>query len=261
MRAGALAPTVYSQGGLTTDDSAQVHFRVRDFGISTFLRIEAAGTGAPAPRTEIGPTNGENLVETLFGTLNGLAPQTTYGWRLNTDLGIATVGYPTQTLTTRAASGPGPKGERGEPGQQGQPGADGAPGATGATGATGVAGATGATRDRARGAKGDKGEPGKVVCRRAARLVCDVLLAPGTWTTDATATLSRAGARVARPSARIDHSRLPPGFGRASAARGLPPASHGASRPHPAHDRPAGAHDPLTTRIANAGYLKVVDGR
>ena len=34
------------------------------------------------------------------------------------------------------------------------------------------------------------------------------LLAPGTWTTDATATLARAGVRVARPSARIDHGRL-----------------------------------------------------
>jgi hypothetical protein len=191
VRAGTLAPTVYSQGALATDAAAQLHFRLRDFGVATDLHIEASGIGAPAPTTEIGPTSGTDLTETLFATFNGLAPQTTYGWRVSADLGLATVRYPAQTLTTPAVSGPGPKGDRGEIGPQGQPGV------TGATGANG-----------ARGDKGPKGDPGKVVCRRAARLVCDVLLAPGSWTSGATATLSRAGVRVARPSAKIDHARL-----------------------------------------------------
>jgi hypothetical protein len=224
VRAGALVPTIYSQGGLATDGSALLHYRLRDFAIRTRLSIVASGKGAPVPTTEIGETNGTDTPETLLATLDGLAPQTTYGWRLSADLGIATVGFPAQSLATPAVPGPAPKGDRGEPGPQGQPGADGATGATGTTGATGAtgadgakgatgatgmagaAGATGATGER--GPKGDKGEPGKVVCRRAARLVCDVLLAPGTWTTDARATLARAGAGVARPSARIDHGRL-----------------------------------------------------
>jgi hypothetical protein len=224
VRVGALVPTIFSQGALATDASAQLHFRVRDFAVPTYLRVEASGKGEPAPTTEIGLTNGNDVPETLFATLGGLAPQTTYGWRVSADLGIATVGYPAQTFTTPVVAGPGPKGDRGETGPQGERGADGAQGVAGAAGATGVTGsagadgakgATGATgADGAKGAtgergpKGDKGEPGKVVCRRAARLVCDVLLAPGTWTTDATATLARAGVRVARPSARIDHGRL-----------------------------------------------------
>jgi hypothetical protein len=215
VRAGALVPTVSSQGALATDGSAQLHFRLRDFGLPTRLRIEASGKGAPVPTTELGETNGTGAPETVLATLDGLTPQTTYGWRLSADLGIATVGFPAQALATPAVAGPGPKGDRGEPGPQGQPGATGATGATGADGAKGTTGAMGATgadgakgTTGATGAKGEKGEPGKVVCRRAARLVCDVLLAPGTWTTEAAATLARAGVRVAWPAVRIDHGRL-----------------------------------------------------
>ena len=194
---GVLVPNVSSQGGLAADRAADLHARVRDFGLPTDLSVEPSGTGAALPTTALGATNATGNPETLFSTFDGLEPGTTYGWRLTADVGVATIAFPAQSFTTQAASGPGPKGDRGEPGTQGLPGADGAPGAPGPKGETG-----------ARGPQGEKGDPGKVVCRRAARLVCDVLLAPGTWTVDANATLSRAGAPVARSAARVANGQL-----------------------------------------------------
>ena len=65
------------------------------------------------------------------------------------------------------------------------------PGATGAAGAPGPAGAAGVAG--ARGATGPQGPPGRVICRdtKAAKLACDLMFAPGTWTVAGTATTAR----------------------------------------------------------------------
>jgi hypothetical protein len=189
-RVGALLPTVESQGALATDGGVLLHARVNDLGVATYLRIVTPGMGA----RDVGFTGGLNVPENLFASLDGLAPQTTYSWYFLADAGVTNFALPAQTFTTRAAPGSGPQGAGGAAGPQGAQGVPGAPGPQGPAGAPGP--------------KGDKGDPGTVVCRGAARMVCDAPLEPGTPTADVTATLSRAGVVAARPSARIRRGRL-----------------------------------------------------
>ncbi len=92
----------------------------------------------------------------------------------------------------------------------GVPAPAGAPGAPGATGATGATGPTGPA-----GAKGPAGPAGQVVCRNTAvaKATCQILFAPGTWTTSSAATTARYTIRrghtvVARGSRRIAGHRL-----------------------------------------------------
>lgn len=85
---------------------------------------------------------------------------------------------------------PGEKGDKGDPGAPGPAGADGA-----------------------RGPEGPRGPAGRITCRNTAvaRLLCDVLFAPGTWQPGDSAgaarfTLSRAGRVHARGRATVDRN-------------------------------------------------------
>lgn len=95
---------------------------------------------------------------------------------------------------------PGPQGDPGPQGPQGPAGADGATGPQGPEGIPGPQGPTGAT-----GPQGPQGPAGQVICRdtAAARAVCTITFAPGTWKVAGTATTAnyrvlRGGRVVAR---------------------------------------------------------------
>jgi hypothetical protein len=76
---------------------------------------------------------------------------------------------------TAVAPPPGPEGDKGDRGPQGLQGVAGPQGPQGIQGNQGVPGTPGAT--------GPQGPPGKPVCRNvtAAKILCDALFAPGTW--------------------------------------------------------------------------------
>jgi hypothetical protein len=123
-------------------------------------------------------------------------------------------GGPGQQGTPGTPGTPGAKGDTGPQGIQGIQGTQGARGATGPTGPTGpqgIQGVRGAT-----GATGPQGPAGQVICRNtaAARAVCDIALAPGTWKVATTATIARysvlrAGRVVARGTRRAQrHVRI-----------------------------------------------------
>jgi hypothetical protein len=115
--------------------------------------------------------------------------------------GIEGADSATLRITSNAASSPDlvrltglgvtAPGAPGPPGPAGPVGATGPTGATGATGATGPAGPAGPAG--VRGATGPQGPPSRVICRdtKAAKLACDLMFAPGTWTVAGTATTAR----------------------------------------------------------------------
>jgi hypothetical protein len=109
---------------------------------------------------------------------------------------------------TGMTPGQGPAGTQGPPGPPGPAGPAGANGATGPAGPQGPAGGNGATGPA--GAQGPAGPPGKVVCRNTAvaKLLCDQLFQPGTWTVagmagTAQVALDRHGVVYARGTARL----------------------------------------------------------
>ena len=79
---------------------------------------------------------------------------------------------------TAVAPAPGPEGDKGDTGPQGIQGVPGPQGPQGIQGPEGSQGTPGTP-----GAMGPQGPPGKPVCRNvtAAKILCDALFAPGTW--------------------------------------------------------------------------------
>jgi virginiamycin B lyase len=110
----------------------------------------------------------------------------------------------------------GPQGPTGPAGPQGLTGAAGSTGASGPQGPAGSAGPQGPTG--AQGPIGPAGPAGRVICNNtlAAKVLCTVLFAPGSWTTNSTTVASYALARdhrvYAHGSIAIHHGRvtLPP---------------------------------------------------
>ena len=109
--------------------------------------------------------------------------------RIDSNAPTTTLVALTGTAIPAPTGTPGPPGQPGPAGPPGSQGAQGEPGAAGAPGPAGAAGVAGA-----RGATGPQGPAGKVICRdtKAAKLACDLMFAPGTWTVAGTATTARA---------------------------------------------------------------------
>jgi len=86
---------------------------------------------------------------------------------------------------TAVPPAPGPKGDPGIQGIQGVQGVQGIQGIQGVPGTPGTPGARGAT--------GPQGPPGKPVCRNitVAKILCDALFVPGTWTAGTQASIAR----------------------------------------------------------------------
>jgi hypothetical protein len=136
---------------------------------------------------------------------------------------------------TGAPGAPGATGATGPQGAQGPQGAKGDTGAQGAQGLQGIAGAKGDTGPQGTqgiqgvqgvvgpaGPQGPQGPAGQIICRStaAARAICDIAFAPGTWKTAATATIvhysvlrgARVVARGSRHAQRHVRIRLPHGL-------------------------------------------------
>ena len=98
---------------------------------------------------------------------------------------------------TAVAPAPTPKGGQGDPGKQGVQGIQGVPGQEGDTGDRGTQGPQGIQgvpgTPGARGETGPQGPPGQPACRNltAARILCDLLFVPGTWSAGSTASIAR----------------------------------------------------------------------
>lgn len=115
----------------------------------------------------------------------------------------------THSVALSGTGVPVPPGPQGPEGPQGDPGAPGAIGPEGPQGIQGTQGPKGAT-----GPQGPQGPAGQVICRNtaAARALCTVAFAPGTWKAAATATVARytllRGGRVVAHGRRPAHRRV-----------------------------------------------------
>lgn len=146
--------------------------------------VALAGTGSPMPTGPAGPQG-------TTGAQGAAGPQGDTG--------------------AQGAAGPqGPAGPQGGTGGQGPAGPQGATGAQGAAGSQGPAGPQGLV-----GPRGPAGPPGEVICQdtRAAKRLCTILFAPGTWSVSASAqiasfSLDRAGRTVMHGTVKITHGGL-----------------------------------------------------